>query len=188
MTEPISQTQRSAWQLLCLLALGGIGYIGRRTLNLGSETLNRVSEGVYYLIPFFAVRPALRLRRWFRIVAMLALAPLLLLSSLVLLLEVIPGSERTEPLQTLQVGSSTLQLQRYENGGSVGVHGINLEQRRPIFPGLYIVKSIAFFYEADEGTVTPEGPYRVKVHARGSYHDANYEVEKVYSLKPWVYF
>jgi hypothetical protein len=118
---------------------------------------------------------------------LLLLSPLLLLGT-VIFDGLLGGTERMQPLQTFQQGSSTIQLQRYENGGAVGVHGLNLEQRRLIVPGLYMVRSVDFFDSAKEGALSVEGPYRVRVHAKGSYYNNDYEVDKVYSLKPWVYF
>ena len=119
--------------------------------------------------------------------------PVLFLSSFLLLFTLIfdgihGRSERTEPLQTFQMGSSTIQLQRYENGGAVGVRGLNLEQRRLIFPGLYVVRSVDFFDSERQGDLALEGPYRVRVYAEPNHDGNDYEVDKVYSLKPWVYF
>ena len=91
-------------------------------------------------------------------------------------------------MQTFQQGESAVELQEYDYGGGVGVHGLNLEQRRLMVPGLYLVRSIDFFSDAREGTLSEDGPYRMRVHARGSYSSDDYEVERVYSLKPWVYF
>jgi hypothetical protein len=65
---------------------------------------------------------------------------------------------------------------------------LNLEQRRVIVPGLYMVKSVDFFDSATEGTLSVEGPYTLRVHARGSYSDNNYVVDRICHLKPWVYF
>jgi hypothetical protein len=69
----------------------------------------------------------------------------------------------------------------------VGVHGVYLEQRRPIVPGLSVVRSIDFFDDAKEATLSVEGPNRVRVHARGNYTSNDFRVDKSYSLKPWVY-
>jgi hypothetical protein len=187
------QTRKSAWQLLIVAALMGIGYICTQTLRFEIGTLNFILICVFYLIPFLAIRPVLRLhqrpRRW----GLILLTPLLVLSSFFLLSKfVFDGflgrAERTQPLQTFQEGSSTIQLQRYEYGGAVGVHGLNLEQRKLVVPGLYMVRSVDFFDSARDGTLSVEGPYRVRVHAEGNYYSNNYEVDKIYSLKPWVYF
>ena len=122
---------------------------------------------------------------------MILLSPLLFISSGLLLIACAGlgrPDERTHPLQTFQQGSYTVQLESYSDGVSVGVHGLNLEQRRLIIPGLYGVRSIDFFDSAREGTLSVEGPSRVRVHAKGSYDSNDYQVDKVYYLKPWVYF
>jgi len=171
----------------------GIGYTCTRTLSFEVGAFNFIFLCAFYLVPFLAIRPVLRLRQRPKIWGLILLTPLLLLCSFLFLgksvFEGLLGeTERTQPLQTFQQGSSTIQLQRYEYGGSVGVHGLNLEQRRLIVPGLYMVKSVDFFDSAREGTLFVEGPYRVRVHAKGNYYSNNPEVDKVYSLKPWVCF
>jgi hypothetical protein len=188
MPESPMQTRRSVWQLLLIAAFLVIGYACSGTLSFQVGALNFIFACAFYLIPFLAIRPMLRLpqrpRRW----GLILLSPLLLLSSFLLLFKLVGSSERTETLQTFQQGSSTIQLQRYEYGGAVGVHGLNLEQRRVIVPGLYMVRSVDFFESAHEGTLSVEGPYKVRVHAKGSYGNSNLEVDRAYSLKPWIYF
>jgi hypothetical protein len=193
MTESTRITGNSVWQLLVIAALMILLYTCIRTLSFTVEALNFLFVCAFFIIPFFAIGPVLRLRQRPRIWALILLTPLLLLSSIVLLFTVAreglgrPG-EHTDPLQTFQQGSSTIQLQRYENGGALGVHGLNLEQRRLIVFGLYMVRSVDFFDDAYTGTLSVEGAYRVRVHAKGSYYSNDYEVDKVYSLKPWIYF
>jgi hypothetical protein len=193
MAESTKVTRNSVLQLLFLAALLVIGYIVVHTLRFTVGALNFIFECAYYIIPLLAIRPVLRLRRRPRIWGLILLSPLLLLSSFLLLGTVVfdgllGGSERTEPLQTLQQGSCTIQLERYENGGALGIHGLNLEQRRLIVPGLFLVRSVDFYDYAYEGTLSVEGPYRVRVHANGVYDRKDFQVDKVYDLKPWVYF
>ncbi|HEY1209918.1 MAG TPA: hypothetical protein VGE85_11160 [Terracidiphilus sp.] len=180
-------------QLVVLAALMVIGYTVVHTLRFTVGALNFFFECAFYIIPLFAIRPVLRLRRWPKIWGLILLSPLLLLSSFLLLGTVVfdgllGGSERKQPLQTFQLGNCTIQLERYENGGALGIHGLNLEQRRLIVPGLYMVRSVDFFDYAYEGTLTVEGPYKVRVHAKEVYDRKDYQVDKVYDLKPWVYF
>jgi hypothetical protein len=191
MTE--STKANAVRQLLVIAALLVIGYCCNGRLRFSSDILDSIFACAFYAIPFLAIRPVRRLQVWPRILGLILLTPLLLLSSFFLLGTVVfdgllGGRERTQPLQTFQQGSNTIQLQRYEHGGGVGVHGLNLEQRRLIVPGLYMVKSVDFFDSAKEGTLSVEGPYRVRVRARGNYDDNDYEIDKVYYLKPWVYF
>jgi hypothetical protein len=91
-------------------------------------------------------------------------------------------------LQSFQLGSSTVELQRYDNGGAIGLHGLNLEQRRVIVPGLFLVRTVDFIESAYDGFLSEEGPYKVRLRAKGSYYDKDSGFDKVYSLKPWVYF
>jgi hypothetical protein len=193
MTNPTKEVGKSLRQLLVIAALMVIGYTCIRTLRFTVDILNFIFVCAFYVIPFLAIRPVLRLHQRPRIWGLVLLTPLLLLSSFLLLGTVVfdrllGETERTQPLQTFQQGSSTIQLQRYEYGGAVGVHGLNLEQRRLIVPGLYMVRSVDFFDSAREGTLSVQGLYRVKVHAKGNYYSNDYEVDKVYYLKPWVYF
>jgi hypothetical protein len=192
MTKHRNETWNSVWQLVLIAAVLAIGYTCMRTLSFTVWAPNFLLQCAVYAIPLLAVVPVLRMKLRARIWGLILLGPLFLLSSFLLLGTVVfdgllGGRERKEPLQTFQEGSSTIQLQRYENGGAVGVHGFNLEQRRLIVPGLYIVKSVDFFEWAREGSLSTEGPYRVRVHAKGGYNK-DYEVDKVYLLKPWVYF
>jgi hypothetical protein len=170
-----------------------IGYTCIHTLHFTVGALNLIFVCTFFAVPILAIPPVLRLRRQARIWGLILLTPLLLLSSFLLLGTVVfdgmlGGSERTQPLQSFQMGSSTIQLQKYESGGAVGVRGLNLEQRRLIVPGLYMVRSVDFFDYAKEGTLSVEAPNRVRVHAKGSYISNDSEVDKVYSLKPWIYF
>jgi hypothetical protein len=193
MAESSTQTRRSAWQLLLIAALMGVGYACILTLSFTVDFLNFAFVCVFFATPFLAIRPVLRLQRKPRIWGIVLLSPVLLLSSFLLLGKlvfdgVLGRAERTQVLQTFQEGRSTIELQRYENGGAVGIHGLNLEQRRLIIPGLYVVRSVDFFDSAHEGTLSEEGPYKVRVIAKGNYDSNDYQVDRVYSLKPWVYF
>jgi hypothetical protein len=147
MIDSTESTGKSVRQLLVLVALMVIGYTGTRTLRFAVDALNVILDCAVYAIPLLAIRPVLGLRRSFRILGLILLSPVLLLSSLRLLGSLLVGvgrTERREPLQTLQQGSITIELQRYENGGALGIHGLNLEQRRIIVPGLYLVRYIDF--------------------------------------------
>lgn len=183
------ETANSVRQLSVIAALLVIGYFCNRPVRFTVNFLNSILDCAFYAIPFFAIRPVLRLHQGPRVWGLILLAPLLLFSSFFLLVTVVfGGAERTETLQTFQLGSSTIELQRYENGGAVGVHGLILRQRRLIVPGLYMVKSVGFFDDAREAKLSVEGPYTVRVHAIGNYYSNDYQVDKIYHLKPWVYF
>lgn len=192
MAESTNHTRRSIIQLLLIATLMGIGYTCRHILRFSSEWLNFIFVCVSYTIPFFTIRPVLRLRKNAKVWGLILLFPLLSLSSCMLVFTVGcdgPGwsLEREDHIQTLQLGSSTIKFERYENGGSIGVHGMYLEQRRYIVPGFYVRRSVDFFDWAREGTITVEGPYTIRVHAIGNYYNDN-AIDRVYALKPWVYF
>jgi hypothetical protein len=193
MHESTQGTWKSARQVLAIAALWAIGYALVHTLRTTAEAMNWVFVYAWLALPFLAIRPVIRMQRQPKIWGFILLTPVLLVSGFLLMGTVVfygllGPSENKEPLQTFQEGSSTIELQRYENGGGVGVHGLNLEQRRFIVPGLYLVRSVGFFDDAREGTLSQVGPFRVKVHAKGSYYSNDYEVDKSYTLKPWVYF
>jgi hypothetical protein len=193
MSDSTSETRKSVRQLLVIAALMVLGYTCVHTLRFTVGALNFIIECTFYAVPILAIPPVLRLQKRARTWGFILLAPLLLLSSFLLLGALVfdgllGGSEHRDPLQSFQQGSSTIQLQRYENGGAVGVHGLNLEQRRLLCPGLYVVRSVDFFDDAREGTLSVEGLYRVKVLAKGDYYRNDFVVERAYTLKPWVYF
>ena len=193
MNESSRETAKAVSQFSGIAVLLVIGYGCHGMLRFSMHTLNSIFGYGLYALPFLAIRPVRRLRQRPRVWGWIVLAPLLLLSSFLLLgkalFEGLLGvTEHTRTLQTLQVGSSTVELQDYDYGGGVGVHGLNLEQRRIVVTGLYLVKSVAFFDSAREGTLTEEGAYAVRVHAKGSYASNDYPIDKIYHLKRWVYF
>jgi hypothetical protein len=193
MTDFTKQTWKSIRQLLVIAALMITGYTCVKTLRFSTEPLNFIFVCAFFAIPLLAIRPVLRFPHRPKVIGLILLIPLLSLSSCSLLFTVAcnrPGTsiERTNPLQDFQQGNCTIRLFKYEYGGALGVHGIVLEQRRPIVRGLYMIRTVAFFDSAKEGTLSVEGPDKVRVHARGNYDSNDYEIEQVYTLKPWVYF
>jgi hypothetical protein len=193
----MTETTRHMWniirQLGIIAAIMVIGYTCDCTLRFTSWYLNTILRCAFLATPFLAIRPVLQLHQSRRMVGLILLTPVLLISSgFILIAAIFDGlgrpAERTQLLQILQEGNCTIQLERYENGGALGIHGLNLEQRRRIVPGLYLVRSIDFFDSAWEGTLTQDGTLRVRVHASENYRPNDAETDRVYSLKPWVYF
>jgi hypothetical protein len=181
--------------LLIVAALMAIGYVCIRALSFTNEVFNFLSVCLFFLIPFLAIRPIMRFQKGPRFWGLALLSPLLLVSSCSLLFTVScdgPGWSltRIEPLQSFQLEGSTVELERYENGGALGVHGLDLEQRRLIIPGLFVVRTIDFIdlRSAFDGTLSVEGPYKVRLRAKDPYSDKNSGIDRVYTLKPWVYF
>jgi hypothetical protein len=181
-------TARGFASVLVGLAILAIGYYCDGMVRFTAPALNSVFGFVLYAVPFLAIRPVRRMPRPTRSWAKFVLIPVLLFSSLLLLVRVVFNGERTRTVQIVQQGSSTIELQDYENGGAVGVHGFNLEQRRLLFRGLYLVKSVDFFDEAREGSISVEAPFTIRAHVRGNYHSDDYQTDRTYHLKPWVYF
>jgi len=188
MTDSARAVGKSVTQLLLVGVLMVVGYICIDRVRFTVGILNSIFACAVYLIPFLALWPVLRLPRLPKVCALILLVPLLLLSSLLLMGRALFMRERTESLQIVQQGHSTIELQRYENGGAVGLRGLNLEQRRLILPGLYIVRPIDFFDYAKQGTLSVEGTNRVRAHVKGNYDNNEAVVDKAYDLKPWVFF
>jgi hypothetical protein len=66
---------------------------------------------------------------------------------------------------------------------------VSLEQRRTILPGIYAVKSLDYFEGASEGSISFVGPDRVSLFIPiADYKQDQKSVQRMYSLKPWLYF
>jgi len=116
MAEPTKETRNSLLQLLVIAALLVFGYTCICTLSFTREFFNFLFVCAFFVIPFLAIRPVLRLRRRSRIFGLILLSPLLFLSSFLLLFTVAcngPGwsNEYRQPLKTFQMGQTTVQLQ-----------------------------------------------------------------------------
>lgn len=94
--------------------------------------------------------------------------------------------EMSHQLACLHHGNYSVHLLWNETaGGALGPHGVLLEQRMPVVPGLYVVKPLDYFEGASHGSLSAEGPDSVRLHIPKS--NENEEVNKVYSLKSRVY-
>jgi hypothetical protein len=99
-------------------------------------------------------------------------------------------AQLSRELCTLYQGQYSVRLSQDEtSGGAIGPHGVSLQQRRKIVPGLYAVRFVDWFEGASEGTISFEGPNRVSLYIPvAGYHQDQEEVRRVYVLKPWLYF
>ena len=90
----------------------------------------------------------------------------------------------------LQQGQYSVHLAWVETaGGAVGPHGVSLEQRRTILPGIYAVRDLDYFEGASEGNISFVGPDRVSLYLPiAGYNKDQKDVRRTYSLKPWLYF
>ena len=194
MIESTDDRSDAVRQLLFIVALMGLGYVCMRTLRLTHDGLNLAFVCGFLLIPFLAVRPALQLRRWPKVVTTILLAPLLALALLCLLTTVtcdvpalVQHRELSRELGSFQQGDYSVHLLWQETaGGAVGPHGVGLEQRMFIVPGLYMRKQLDYFEGASQGSLSAEGADKVRLHIPKS--PFQQEVDEVYSLKPRVYF
>jgi hypothetical protein len=184
-------------RLIVLAAIMAFMYQCTYTLRFTNDGMNLVFEGVFYLLPLLAIRPALRLPRWTKITTLILLAPLLALSAFGLSAMVacdIPAAanhaQLSRELCTLYQGQYSVRLSWDETaGGAIGPHGVSLQQRRNILPGLYAVRFLDWFEGASEGTISFEGPDRISLYIPvAGYGNYQKDVRREYSLKPWLYF
>lgn len=168
-----------------------------RTLRFTRAELNLAFGCLFLLLPIFAIRPALGLPRLAKVAALSLLIPLVLFSSFALLGMVacdIPDAVRHRQLSrelcTLRQGQYSVRLAWEEtSGGAVGPHGVILEQRRIILPGIYAVRFLDYFEGASHGTLSLVGPNRVSLYIPIAGYDRDKkDIRRVYSLKPWLYF
>lgn len=194
MTAAPDERLKALRRLLFLAALMGLGYLCTRTLRFTNDFLNIGFVCSFFLIPFLAAREALRLGGWLKVVTTILLVPLLALSMLALLLTVgcdLPAAvehrEMSRQLACVQQGNYSVHLLWKETaGGALGPHGVAVEQRMFIVPGLYVVKGLDYFESAYQGSLSAEGPGTVRLHIPKS--NEHEEVDKVYSLKRRVYW
>jgi hypothetical protein len=170
-------------------------YLCTRCLRFTVDWLNLAFIGLIYLVPIFASVIVLRrLRGKPRLVAAVLVAPfaaIALLGLPFLLIVDLPAAlghrQFSRELSMLQQGQSTVHLDWVETpGGALGPHGVNLEQRRSLLPGLYAVKSLDYFEGASEGSIEASGTDKIALHIPRSL--SRQEVNRVYLLKPWLYF
>jgi hypothetical protein len=171
-----------------------IGYLFTRTLRFTNGALNLTFVCLFLLLPFFAINPVRRLRRWPKLAALIFLVPLLVISMVCLLLTatceipaVVERREMSREVATLRMEHCTVYLLWQETaGGAVGWHGLGLEQRMVVVPGLYLVKHLDDFEEVNKGSLALEGADKVRLRIPKS--GSHQEVDKVYALKRRVYF
>lgn len=194
MAGQISDTRVAVRQLLLIAALMSLGYLCIRILRFTSDLLNLVFVCVFLLIPFLGIRPVLRLHHWTKWITIVLLFPLMAFSLLSLVFMVscdipvtVQHRELSRELASVRQGHYSVHLLWQETaGGALGPHGVGLEQRMSIAPGLYVVRQVDYFEGVSEGRLSSEGPNQVRLRIPGSY--GRREVDKVYTLKQRVYF
>jgi hypothetical protein len=75
-------------------------------------------------------------------------------------------------------------------GGAIDSTYVLVEQRKTLFPGIYLYRTVEMFDSAYEGTITPAGPDQIRVHIPKGAAESfwNKEVDRVYKLKRHVFF
>jgi hypothetical protein len=199
MSDSVPSNRRSnpVRRLVLLTALIVFMYLCMRTLRFTHAGLNLAFGCLFLVLPFFAIKPALRLPRRAKTMTLILLTPLLAFSAFGLLATMvadIPDAighvQLSTELCTLDQGQYSVHLAWEETaGGAVGPHGVGLEQRRNIFPGMYAVRYLDYFEGAREGTISFVGPNMVSLYIPiAGYNEDQKNVRRVYSLKPWLYF
>jgi len=185
---------KAARTLLVLAALMALGYLCIRTFRFTNDLLNVAFLCLFFLIPVLAARYALRLGGWPKFATTILLTPLLAVSLLYFLLTVscdLPAAmehrEFSRELAYVQQGGYSVHLLWKETaGGALGPHGVGLEQRMFVVPGIYLVRYLDYFEGASKGSLSEEGADIVRLRIpKSNEHD---EVNKVYSLKRKVYW
>jgi hypothetical protein len=195
MIKSTNDTRNSVRQILVVAVLMTVGYVCIRTLRFTHGGLNFVFVCAFLITPSLAIRPVLRLRRLPKIFGIILLTPLLLLSLLLLLFTVTFGdfgrrAELVRELSTIRQGRYSVHLVSDATGGALAPHGLSVEQRMTVAPGVYLVKYLDFIDEAHEGSLSAEAPDKVRVHVSKGIRGSRWEHggDEVYSLKPCVYF
>jgi hypothetical protein len=188
---------RPVRRLAVLAALMIFTYLCMRTLRFTSDGLNIAFGFLFLVIPVFAIKPALRLPRRAKIATFTFLVPLLAFSLMGLSAMVacdIPDAlnhrQLSRELCALQQGQYSVHLVWEEtSGGAVGPHGVSVEQRRNILPGVYAVRFLDYFEGATEGSLSFAGSNRVSLNIPISGYNQNQRnIQRVYSLRRWLYF
>jgi hypothetical protein len=199
MNGPVASNLRSnpVWGLVFLAMLMAVMYLCMCTLHFTHDSLDIAFVCLFYFVPVFAIWPALCLRRWAKILALTLMTPVLALSlfglSTIALFEIPAAANHRElsrELCAIQQGQYSVHLLWEETaGGAVGPHGVGVEQRRTILPGLYAVRYLDYFEGASRGSLTAVAPDKVELYIpiAGYEHDQK-DLRRVYSLKPRLYF
>jgi hypothetical protein len=195
---PRNRSSNPVRRLVFLTALMVFMYLCMRAFRFTNAGLNLAFGCLFLLLPLFAIKPALRLRRWWaKIVTLTLLMPLLAFSLVRLSAMVacdIPDAvnhrQLSRELCTLHQGQYSVHLAWKEtSGGAVGPHGVSLEQRRTILPGIYAVKYLDYFEGASDGSLSFVGPDKVSLYIPIAGYDQDQKnIQRVYLLKPWLYF
>lgn len=181
-------------QLLGLALLLVVMYLCACSLRSTNDWVNLTFVGLIHLLSFCAIPLVLHLRGRAKLWAAVVLLPILAFSFIGLVgvaIFDIPAAlkhrQMNRELGAIQQGRYSVHLVWEETaGGALGPHGVALEQRMFIAPGLYVVNYLDYFPEAHEGNLAITGANKITVHIPAT--SRHQSTDQVYSLKPWVYF
>ena len=189
-----NKSSNPAHQLIGLTLLMVAMYVCMRTLRFTNDWFNLAFVYLFLMVPLLATPMALRLpRRWHGWVAV----PFLLIVGISMMMilataawsipALIEHRELNRELSTVQQGRYSVCLSQYRTaGGALGPQGVLLEQRMNLLPWLYAVKCLDYFEGAFGGSISAAGPDRIELHIPGDV--MQWPVDRVYQLKPWLYF
>ncbi|MGA2888900.1 MAG: hypothetical protein ABSE51_12685 [Terracidiphilus sp.] len=196
MTKPIhsDHCSRPVWQFIGLGLSMAVMYGFTFLLRFSNDGFNIAYCCLFFLLPFLAFGVALRLRPRAKLVAAVLLVPVLGISLLALsaiAIFDIPAAvghrQLSRELGIISQGRYSVHLAWEETaGGALGPHGVRLEQRKTILPGLYAFRTLDYFEKSSEGSLSAAGLDGVELHIPHS--SGQSEIDRIYSLKPWLYF
>jgi hypothetical protein len=185
-------------RILLFLGLLVIGFAFSRMLRFTKPLFNEILWFGSLFLPFLAIRPLLELPKIPKRLGLILLSPILLLSLLMMAMSVAcdkldwvnENPPCTHQLGEIRQAGYSVNLIFEDCGGAIDSTYVLVEQRKTLFPGLYLYRTVEIFDSAYEGTITPAGPDQIRVHipegAAGSFW--NKEVDRVYKLKRHVFF
>ncbi len=198
-THITSNSERHpARSLLFLLTAFVTGSACTQFLRFTHPVPNELFGAAVLSIPFLALRPLSQLSRIPKVIGRIALTPILLLAVMIALSFVACGDLQLRPQQKScmeelgrvdQHGYSVQLVLDGCGGAAVGFMTF-LDQQMPLLPGLYVKRSLDAFDGAYQGSLTVAGPNEVRVQIPKGVEGNGWhrEIDRVYRLKPHVYF
>jgi len=187
---------------LLLLGIAFVfGIVWTTSCRFTQPLLNGAVFCAILFLPFLAIRPLLKFPPIPKVFGLVLLSPILLLSLFLILYSVacetsISSHEDAKGgcifhLGTARQGGDSVDLIRDNCGGVLAGSMVLVEQRKPLFPGFYIYRTLAVFDDAYEGTIETTGADQIRIHipqgvdANGT-HEEN--IERIYTLKRHLFF
>jgi hypothetical protein len=65
---------------------------------------------------------------------------------------------------------------------------LEVEQRKAILPGLFLVRTVGFYYEQYDGEMASVGPNQIRVYFPNGFERSTGDIDHTYALKRHVYF